>query len=408
MKKTFLRTALMAAAALSLTLTACGASKSTSNAFYKEDKMIAETAAAASYASAGSYAPTAQMARDEMAMDMEAPAEFGAAGASMNSGSGASVTGGASNISEADAAALEQDAKNENFGKLIRTVNISLQTQKYDALAESVRKRVSELGGYIESSNEYSGRNDKRSSYLVARIPADKLDEFLDTALTEGTVVNRSENAEDITLTYSDVKTRVETLKVEQERLLELLGKAEDVESIIAIESRLSEISYEIENNASRLKIYDNKVSYSTVSIDIQEVDLTADTVEASLWDKIASGIEQNFIDVTAFFGGLLFALVINIPALIVLAVIIALIVLIVKKIRKRRAAKKAAKAAKAAKEADQSAANASGAAVQPAAQTAAPVVTQPAVPAVTQTEEAQDLSANDNDAQSVSDSEQK
>ena len=408
MKKTFLRTALMAAAALSLTLTACGASKSTSNAFYKEDKMIAETAAAASYASAGSYAPTAQMARDEMAMDMEAPAEFGAAGASMNSGSGASVTGGASNISEADAAALEQDAKNENFGKLIRTVNISLQTQKYDALAESVRKRVSELGGYIESSNEYSGRNDKRSSYLVARIPADKLDEFLDTALTEGTVVNRSENAEDITLTYSDVKTRVETLKVEQERLLELLGKAEDVESIIAIESRLSEISYEIENNASRLKIYDNKVSYSTVSIDIQEVDLTADTVEASLWDKIASGIEQNFIDVTAFFGGLLFALVINIPALIVLAVIIALIVLIVKKIRKRRAAKKAAKAAKAAKEADQSAANASGAAVQPAAQTAAPVVTQPAAPVVTQTEEAQDLSANDNDAQSVSDSEQK
>ena len=408
MKKTFLRTALMAAAALSLTLTACGASKSTSNAFYKEDKMIAETAAAASYASAGSYAPTAQMARDEMAMDMEAPAEFGAAGASMNSGSGASVTGGASNISEADAAALEQDAKNENFGKLIRTVNISLQTQKYDALAESVRKRVSELGGYIESSNEYSGRNDKRSSYLVARIPADKLDEFLDTALTEGTVVNRSENAEDITLTYSDVKTRVETLKVEQERLLELLGKAEDVESIIAIESRLSEISYEIENNASRLKIYDNKVSYSTVSIDIQEVDLTADTVEASLWDKIASGIEQNFIDVTAFFGGLLFALVINIPALIVLAVIIALIVLIVKKIRKRRAAKKAAKAAKAAKEADQSAANASGAAVQPAAQTAGPAGTQPAVPAVTQTEEAQDLSANDNDAQSVSDSEQK
>lgn len=408
MKKTFLRTALMAAAALSLTLTACGASKSTSNAFYKEDKMIAETAAAASYASAGAYAPTAQMAREEMAMDMEAPAEFGAAGAAMNAGSEASVTGGASNISEADAAALEQDAKNENFGKLIRTVNVSLQTQKYDALTESVRKRVSELGGYIESSNEYSGRNDKRSSYLVVRIPADKLDEFLDTALTEGTVVNRSENVEDITLTYSDVKTRVETLKVEQERLLELLGKAEDVESIIAIESRLSEISYEIENNASRLKIYDNKVSYSTVSIDIQEVDLTADTVEASLWDKIASGIEQNFIDVTAFFGGLLFALVINIPALIVLAVIIALIVLIVKKIRKRRAAKKAAKAAKAAKEADLSAANASGAAVQPAARTGAPAVPQPAVPAVHQTEEAQDLSANENGAQSVSDSEQK
>jgi hypothetical protein len=264
-----------------------------------------------------------------------------------NDAAASSVSGNVSEVSEADAAALHQADTENSYGKLIRTVSVSLQTQKYDDLAASIRRRVSELGGYIENSNEYSNYNDKRSCYLVARIPQDKLDEFLNTALTEGTVVSRSENVEDITLTYSDVKTRVETLKVEQERLLELLGKAEDVESIIAIETRLSEISYEIENNASRLKVYDNKVSYSTVSIDIQEVALTAETVEASLWEKIAAGIEENFIDVTAFLGGLLFAIVINLPALIVLAVIIALIVLIVKKIRKRRAAKKAAKAAK-------------------------------------------------------------
>lgn len=363
-KNSIMKKGLIAFAVLAMILTACGRkADSGTGAFYKEErKQVAETMAASA-----SYAPAPMMMAEETAADYESG--YGMmAGGMYNDAAASSVSGSVSEVSEADAAALHQTDTENSYGKLIRTVNVSLQTQKYDELASSIRKRVSELGGYIENSNEYSNYNDKRSCYLVARIPQDKLDEFLNTALTEGTVVSRSENVEDITLTYSDVKTRVETLKVEQERLLELLGKAEDVESIIAIESRLSEISYEIENNASRLKVYDNKVSYSTVSIDIQEVALTAETVEASLWEKIAAGIEENFIDVTAFLGGLLFAIVINLPALIVLVVIIALIVLIVKKIRKRRAAKKAAKAAKAA-----------GTNPAAAADTTAPVAAAPA-----------------------------
>ncbi len=357
--KHFRNTAVVIAGALILALlaTACGGRTS----------LIAETTAAS--ASAMNYQAkqmgAAPAAREEAAYagdegygmnsmaTMDMVAETAASGASFSAG----------NLNEADAAALQDGKSGEKkaFGKLIRNIYVAIETEKFDNMTATIRERVTSLGGYLESVNEYSDYNKNRSCYMNARIPADRLDEFMNTALTEGTITNRSENVQDITLTYSDIETRLETLKVEQERLLELLGKAEDVDAIIAIETRLGEISYEIENNASRLKVYDNQVTYSTVSMDIREVDLTADTVEAGLGEKILTGIENNLVDVVSFVGALLFAIVIHLPFLIVLALVILLIVFLVKKVRKSHREKKAKKAAKAA-----------------AKETAAPAVTVP------------------------------
>ena len=193
-KNSIMKRGLIAFAVLSVILTACGSrSDSGTGAFFKEErKQVAETMAASA-----NYAPAPMMMAEETAADYESG--YGMmAGGMYNDAAASSVSGSVSEVSEADAAALHQADTENSYGKLIRTVNVSLQTQKYDELASSIRKRVSELGGYIENSNEYSNYNDKRSCYLVARIPQDKLDEFLNTALTEGTVVSRSENVEDI------------------------------------------------------------------------------------------------------------------------------------------------------------------------------------------------------------------
>ena len=230
----------------------------------------------------------------------------------------------------------------EISGKLIRRVNVGMNTDRYNDLIALVREKTSALGGYIENSDEYSNSDSRRNMYMLIRIPKDRLDEFLDSALTAGVVTSRSENVEDVTLTYSDLEARLKTLRTEQEKLFELMEKAEDVESIIAIESRLSEISYEIESNASRLRIYDNRISYSTVELRINEVSYAGVDEKAGLGERIIAGIEENLVDMTAFIGSLLFGLVINLPSIALLAAIAALIVLIVKRIKKRRAAKKA------------------------------------------------------------------
>ena len=63
---------------------------------------------------------------------------------------------------------------------------------------------------------------------------------------------------------------RKKSLEIEQERLWALLEKADSLDAVVALEARLSEIRYELESYTSQLRLYDNQVDYSTVSIYIE------------------------------------------------------------------------------------------------------------------------------------------
>ena len=164
-------------------------------------------------------------------------------------------------------------------------------------------------------------------------MPADKLNAFLDEALGKLHVTNRSENVEDITLRYTDLESRVKALETEQERLFELMAKAENVDAIIAIESRLSEIRYELESIKSSLRSYDNQVVYSTVYLYIKEVKLTSTTGEAGFSDKIVYGLKNNLIGLGEMLESLVIFIITELPVIIVLGALLAVFIIIVRKI---------------------------------------------------------------------------
>lgn len=65
--------------------------------------------------------------------------------------------------------------------KLIKTVNMSAETTEFDTLVADVRAKTESAGGYVENSDvggDY-GMDMTRYAYLVLRIPADKLDDFV-------------------------------------------------------------------------------------------------------------------------------------------------------------------------------------------------------------------------------------
>lgn len=85
-----------------------------------------------------------------------------------------------------------------------------------------------------------------------------------------GNVTQKNESVEDVTLQYVDVESRKKALETEQERLMELLSSAENMEDLLAIESKLSEVRYELENYGSQLRMLDNQIDYSTVNVDVE------------------------------------------------------------------------------------------------------------------------------------------
>lgn len=232
------------------------------------------------------------------------------------------------------------EAQVENGRKLIRTVSLSLETKKFDSVLTNLSTKTTELGGYIETSsvngNSYSHHSTRYASYVI-RIPADKLNEFVEVVSELGNVTQKNESVEDVTLRYIDVESHKKALETEQERLLELLSKAENMEEILTIESKLSDIRYEIENYESQLKTMDNQIDYSTVSVYIDEVERVTDTGEKGFFEEIKERFGNSLYIVARGIRGLIIGILGSLPILIVCGGVIAVVVIVVRKILKKR-----------------------------------------------------------------------
>lgn len=232
------------------------------------------------------------------------------------------------------------EAQVENGRKLIRTVSLSLETKEFDSVLTNLSTKTTELGGYIETSsvngNSYSHHSTRYASYVI-RIPADKLNEFVEVVSELGNVTQKNESVEDVTLRYIDVESHKKALETEQERLLELLSKAENMEEILTIESKLSDIRYEIENYESQLKTMDNQIDYSTVSVYIDEVERVTDTGEKGFFEEIKERFGNSLYIVARGIRGLIIGILGSLPILIVCGGVIAVVVIVVRKILKKR-----------------------------------------------------------------------
>lgn len=226
--------------------------------------------------------------------------------------------------------------------KLIKTVSLSMETKEFDELLENIEAQVKEMNGYIESSsisgNSYYNSNGTRYAWLTLRIPADQLDGFVTIVEDLGNVTSKNESVEDITLQYVDVESHKEALATEQERLMELLEKAESMEDIITIESRLSEVRYELQSYESTLRTYDNKVNYSTVTIDVCEVERVSRTPEKkSFWGEIKERLSDNFYAIGQGLRSFAIWFISSLPYLVIWAAVILLILAVVRKVLKKR-----------------------------------------------------------------------
>lgn len=315
--------------ALLCTLTACGSSKSES---FNSAAYNSFDAGGYGYVTSGATADTAAYAEEAYDYEYE-NAQMQEAG-----------------IYKDDAAPADNETLDENTAasnrKLIKTVDITVETENYDTLLGNLAKQVSDLGGYIEYQYEYNGRiyteyNDSRSANWSIRIPVQHLDEFVVLVGNESNIINKTERVEDVTLQYVDLESRKTALLTEQKRLLELLEQAENVEDIITIEQRLSEVRYALENMESQLRLLDNKIDYSTISLSIQEVKREVRVAENSVWDRIRNGFTATIYNLGDGIVNIFVWFVVNIPYIVIWIVVIIAVIAILKSIIKRRKLKK-------------------------------------------------------------------
>lgn len=183
--------------------------------------------------------------------------------------------------------------------KLIKTINMDLETLEYDVFTTKLDELIDISGGYIEYLDQsnlsyYGSENEGRNASYTIRIPVKQLDGFVDQVGEMANVRYKNEQVTDITLSYVDMESKKEMYEIEQENLMELLNRAETIEDMITIESRLTEIRYQLQSMESQLRTYDNLVDYATISIYVNEVVRLEPSVEASAGERIRTGFQNS------------------------------------------------------------------------------------------------------------------
>lgn len=229
--------------------------------------------------------------------------------------------------------------KGEYERKIIKTVDMTAETKEYDKAIASIADMIAANGGYIEASstngksyNDY-GTYRRYASYTI-RIPAENLDAFLGQVGGVLNVTSNNASQNDVSGSYYDIVSRLETLNAEKTALMAMYEKAETVEYMLQIQQRLYDVIEEIEAYTTRLNYYDGQVSYSTVRLNLREViEYTDVTDPITYGERIADAFKDSWEDFGEGCQNFSIWFVGAIPTLLVLAVIgggITLIVLTV------------------------------------------------------------------------------
>ncbi|MGV8911566.1 MAG: DUF4349 domain-containing protein [Rhodoglobus sp.] len=219
--------------------------------------------------------------------------------------------------------------------EVITTGYMSVTVKSPDeATADAVRITES-VGGRVDGRSEYAPHDGNRgSSTLTLRIPASDLTATLEKFKELGTLQEVSINAVDVTMQSRDLEARITALDASVERLLALLTKAEDTETLIQLETAISSRQGELESLKSQKRYFDDQVAMSTLTLNLVSVADAPSIEPGNFFDGIVTGW-NSFV---AFFAGLLVAIGVLVPWLVFAAIVAGIVLLIVRsRIRSRR-----------------------------------------------------------------------
>ena len=235
---------------------------------------------------------------------------------------------------ESDAGAPLADRAEIITGYMTVTVDVP-----GDAALEAIRI-VEGVNGRIDGRQEYAPANgDKGSANLTLRIPSTALDATIDKLGALGEVIEISTTADDVTSQVKDVDARVKSLQASVDRLTTLLATATDVDSLVSIESELTQRQGDLESMLVQQRSLGDAVSLATITLSlISEEDAPPPPAPVTF----LTGLESGWNSFVAFVSGLVVVIGVLIPWIVFFALVGGAVLLIVRW-RRRRAANGAA-----------------------------------------------------------------
>jgi hypothetical protein len=156
--------------------------------------------------------------------------------------------------------------------RLVKKADVAIEADKSlldkDGKLTGVSQRI---GGLLQQYGAYAeySLSDEDSARYTIRVPQAFYESMLSAVGALGKVRSRSETAEDVTLKYYDLEGRLNTRKALLGTFQAYLGRAQDIDDIMKIETRIADLQNEIDWLGTQLQELANLVDYATIELSI-------------------------------------------------------------------------------------------------------------------------------------------
>lgn len=274
---------------------------------------------------------------------------------SANSGTGMALADAAKPQGTASASDKKADASSASNtmggttasqagNKIILSGSIQMETLKYEDTVKAISDYVSSIGGYSENSTiQGSGITSGdtvplRHASFVFRIPKDNFTGFFTGVKGFGTITSQQMSGKDVTETYTDTTAKVNALKVEEQRLLDLTKQAGQLSDVLQLEKEIANVRQQIDSLTTQLKTMDNQVTYSTVSVNVQEVDQPKSVAPAKskgLFQRMGYNFTESMKNLWTVTQDCLVFIVTVFPFLVAIGILVVIVFYIRRGVRK-------------------------------------------------------------------------
>ncbi len=176
--------------------------------------------------------------------------------------------------------------------KLIKTSYITLEVEAFYDASTSIKGIVSHYNGYVADTSEKDD-DGRKYGYIIVRVPQQYFEDVIEEIKALGKVEEAKTAVKDVTEEYVDLQARLNNLKKQEERYLEILEVATTVEDILEVEIQLERIRGEIESYEGRLRYFDDVIDYATIQVNLREP--REEKFEIGLIDALKDAVQGFF-----------------------------------------------------------------------------------------------------------------
>ncbi len=155
--------------------------------------------------------------------------------------------------------------------QVIRNGEIGLRVESVEKAEKLINQMVTKGGGYVETttSSDLGGANPTID--MTVRVQSSGFEDSMETLAGLGLVTSKRVDSKDVTAEIVDLGARIKTLAAKEETFREMLKASRNLNDVMALQDRLTEVRTEIERMDAQRKSLSELASLSTIKVHLSQ-----------------------------------------------------------------------------------------------------------------------------------------